>query len=356
MPRILGASLLSLILIAACTATPAASPSPTQPAMSASSGGDSTAMPSVTIDSTPTPTASGPAGPSPTPRATLTVDCPAGPLTVAEFLAADRRCYQDIDVSVVGWFDTTRTDDPRGAELDHVLRGSMPFGALGPMPEDFVFVDESGAVPPSGWPDGAHWATVVGRGATGDRACHRDTGAGPRADAHCPPYLVATKVVESAPPDPELNACLSTRTMEEPWPVEQLTAYPSACFGSRDVTARGWFDIRYVITGWEAPWGIAPGWLWVPIGPWTVLAPTSNPDTSEALLVYVDPARGVDVRRTNRWVVLTGHYADPKAATCHVEYAAGFEAARDGERVPDSFARRQCEAHFVVTSIRDTTP
>jgi hypothetical protein len=137
--------------------------------------------------------------------------------------------------------------------------------------------------------------------------------------------------------------------------VESFTAYPPACFGSHEVTVRGWLDVLYIITGWEDPWAIAPDWLWVPIGPWTVVAPGSNPDTSAALSVYADPA-GPEVGQTNRWVLLTGHYADPVAATCRIVYPGGYDQARDGPRVPDAFARRWCEASFVVTEVRDTTP
>jgi hypothetical protein len=292
-----------------------------------------------------------------TPRPTAALVCPAGPLTVAQFLAADPSCYLDVEVAVVGWWDWSHDDDP-GGRLDHLLRGSMPFGARGSS-EDIVFVDESDAVPRGGWPDGAHWATVTGRRSpTNDRACHRDRDADLTAAPHCPSYLVATSVVESEAPSEQLAACEPAWGEDDEGAIDAgwFTGYPPACFGSRDVSVRGWFDIRYLITGWEEPWGIAPGWLWLPIGPWTVVAPGSNAEATDALLVYIDPARGLDVSRTNRWVVLTGHYADAKAGTCQVEYSGGYDPARDGERIPDSYAQRVCEAHFVVTSIRDTTP
>lgn len=344
MARILGASLLSAVLVAACGAAVPTQPSSPGPTILASSAPSPTVRPSV--DETPVPT--------------FAVVCPDRPLSVSMFLATDPRCYVNADVTVFGWWDARRTDDPaRQAELDHMIRGSMPFGAMNDTPEDFVFVDDLAVVPPAGWPGGAHWATVTGRRSpTNDRACHRDEGADITAPPHCPSYLIATRVVESAPPPAVLAGCITIPSGEggSYVAVEEFTAFPPACSAGQDVTVRGWLDIWYVITGWESPWGIAPGWLWVPIGPWTVVAPDSNPTTSSSLLVYLDPARKIDVGRTNRWVYLTGHYADPKAQTCHIEYAGGYDPARDGDRIPDSFARRQCQAHFVVTAIEDATP
>jgi hypothetical protein len=263
-------------------------------------------------------------------------------------------------VSVSGWWGARRTDEPGEATtLSWVLRGSMPFGAQNEMPEDSLFVDETAIAPPAGWPDGVHWATVTGRRSASDdqRACHRDRGADLFAAPHCPSYLIATSVAESAPPPSALAGCSSLATTEGGWvDVGVFTSYPPACSVARDVTVRGWFDVRYIITGWEDPWGISPAWLWVPIGPWTVVSDGSNAESPGALLVYVDPARGVDVTRTNRWVLLTGHYADPKAQTCRITYAPGSKPTSDPGAISDAYARRVCDAHFVVTSIRDTTP
>jgi len=279
-------------------------------------------------------------------------------LSVAAFLAADARCHLTEEVSVVGWWGARRDDEPGEAtNLSWVLRGSMPFGARSETPEDILFVDEIALASSTGWPDGIHWATVTGRrSASGDqRACHRDRGADPFAAPHCPSYLIATGVVEAEPPPSALAGCSTMNVSEGGWvDVGVFTAYPPACSGSRNVTVRGWFDIRYIITGWEAPWGISPDWLWVPIGPWTVVSDTSNAESPAALLVYADPARGIDVRRTNRWVRLTGHYADPKAQTCRITYSPDLEPA--ARVIPDAYARRVCETHFVVTSIRDTSP
>ena len=332
-PRV-GTVLVALVLAGCAAATP--SQLPASPAI--------TVTPSLTASPSVIPTA------APSPLPTVAPACAPGPLTVAQFLAADARCYLTGSVSVAGWWGALRTDEPgQGMSLNWALRGWMPFGAWSQGPEELLFVDEVSIARTPGWPDGIHWATVSGRRSVPDkRACHRDQGADVSAPPHCPSYLVASAVVESEAPQSALAACSTLPTNGESWvDVYAFTAYPPACFGSRDTTVRGWFDIRYIITGWEDPWGISPGWLWVPIGPWTVVAPTSNPDTSEALLVYADPARGVDVSRTNRWVQLTGHYADPKAATCRI---TGSSA------IPDAYARRTCEVHFVLTAIHDTSP
>jgi hypothetical protein len=116
---------------------------------------------------------------------------------------------------------------------------------------------------------------------------------------------------------------------------------PSGCSGSgvtHRPVARSWPPVCW----WQAQSAAAVG--------------ANRPETSAALIVYSDPARGLDVSRTNRWVLLTGHYADPKADTCQVTYPGGYDLARDGARIPDAFARRLCEVHFVMTAVRDTTP
>jgi hypothetical protein len=305
------------------------------------------------------PGASTPATPatvSPGATPIATPSCPAGTLSVAQFLAAPPSCYLSSDVAVAGWSGQRRDDEP-GSETAArwLLRGSMPFGLQAGSGEDLLFVDEASAVGPGGGPDGVHWATVTGRGsASADRgSCHRDPGMDVMAAPHCPRYLTASRVVESEPPAGALAGC-SALSLDEDGSadVQAFTSYPAACFGSRDATVSGWLDVNYLITGWEDPWSITPAWLWVPIGPWTVVAPFSNPVTSSALPIYLDPARHVDARRTNRWVLLAGHYADPAAQTCRVEYASGVSPA-PGSRVTDTYARRLCEAHFVVTSIRD---
>ncbi len=352
MARILGASLLAAVLVAGCGAFASQSPGP------------SIAGPTISAGPT-TPATVGPSAGEPT-GGTGIATCPLGPLTVAEFLAADPRCYSAADVSVVGWWDALRQTDAYANSLNppgRVLRGAIPIGPwLSERPDEFVLVDAEAlpTIPTGGWAESMHWATVTGRrSADNDRACYRDPPADVRADLKCPSHLVASRVVESEAPASALAGCSSPSLVDEGWgiAVENFTAFPPACFDSRDVRLRGWFDIRFLITGWEQSWGISPGWLWVPIGPWTVLAPDSSPPNgSTTLVVYTDPARKLDVSRTNRWVELTGHYADPKAATCHVEYAGGYDPSRDGERIPDSYARRLCEGRFVVSSIKDTAP
>lgn len=343
------ATVLITLVLSGCAAASQASP----PGPGTSGGPDPTAAATAAPTAAPSVTVWVTGSPTPAPS------CPAGPLSVGQFLAADPRCYLSGEVAVAGWWGERRTDEPgEGTRLDWAVRGSMPFGSASADREDLVLVDEIAVVRQAGWPDGIHWATVTGVGSpAGDlRACHRDRGSDVMAAPHCPRYLVASSVVESEAPASALAAC-STLTFGETGrvAVESFTGYPPACFGSKDVTVQGWLDIRYIITGWEDPWAITPDWLWLPIGPWTVVAPGSNPEVASALYVYADPARGVDVRRTNRWVLLTGHYADPKAQTCRVVYSPGV-TPEAGNRIPDAYARRLCEAHFVVTSIRDTNP
>lgn len=182
MARTLGASLLSAVLVAGCGSVATTQPPPVS-------------SPSASPLTSPTagPSAAGPSAAA-TPGPTTTAACDQGPITVAEFRAAAPRCYLTTDVSILGWWDARRTDDvAQEADLDQMVRGSMPFGPANSTPEDFVFVDAEAAAPPNGWPDGAHWATVTGRrSATNDRACHREDTLDLTAPPHCPSYLVAT--------------------------------------------------------------------------------------------------------------------------------------------------------------------
>lgn len=344
MARLSGASLVFVLVLAGCqTAGPSGPPESASPTIGPSPTGLASAVPPRS-----------PAAPTPTPAPV----CAKGPLSVQAFLGADIRCYVTEDVAVVGWWGPGRTDEVQ-ADLSYRLRSSIPFSAY-KATDDFLFVAVDDVAEPSGWDlvDGIHWATITGRrSTTTDRACHYDGAPEVGLTRHCPSYLVAERIVESDPPAEALAGC-ATLPISEAGSVEAdaFSEYPAECFGSRDMTVRGWLDVVYLITGWEEAWGIAPGWLWVPIGPWTVVAPGSNPETSDALTVYSDPARGLDLRATNRWVELTGHYEDAKAETCHVEYDGGYDAARDGPRISDSIARRMCELHFVVTSVRATEP
>ena len=206
--------LVALVLAGCGAADPSSSASPDASVADLSTAPVATTLPSPTRSSL-------------APMATAV--CPSGPLTVEAFLSADSSCYAVEQVAVVGWWGARRADEPgETTPFSWVLRGSMPFGAESETSEDILFVDETAVAPPAGEPDGIHWAAVTGRrsASSDQRACHRDLGADLFAAPHCPPYLIATGVVESEPPPSALAGCSKLTTSDGGWvSVGDFTTY-----------------------------------------------------------------------------------------------------------------------------------
>jgi hypothetical protein len=339
------AVIAAALVLAACTTAPSPEPS----------GGPSPSAP-IPSGSPGVPMASPTAGVV-IPTKAPVVSCAPGPISVSDFLGADPRCYRSEDVTIAGWYDHRRPQDRREYPypFETALRGAVPFvsvetHATGPA----VFLDVTGVEEVIGWSADARWVEVVGRRAE-QQVCWRDPSAPVDAAPSCDDHIVVSHVTEVAPPGDALAGC-PVGDQEPPMTSDVFRWYPPACFGSRDVTVRGWLDVLYLIAGWEEPWGVAPGWLWKPIGPWIVLVDGWDAASPDRLTLWFDPARKVVIGHTNRWVLVTGHYADPAAATCHHVYVdptngAPVASPDPAIRQDDAIARRTCRDQFVVTSI-----
>jgi hypothetical protein len=137
--------------------------------------------------------------------------------------------------------------------------------------------------------------------------------------------------------------------------TEYMNADP-VCFGARDVSVIGWQD-QPSIVGQEPP-SIVPDWLWSfsasmiwqkpPGFGQSANGQTCTVDDCHSFFVQIKPDSGLRFDARGRWVKLIGHRQDPAAESCHFVYPPDFGA---GERPPDLFARQQCRAAFVLTSV-----
>jgi hypothetical protein len=176
------------------------------------------------------------------------------------------------------------------------------------------------------------------------------------------PPNIATPAATVAP-------AASTRPTPTPVPVggcpvgSQLTVreYVEAdpvCLEGRELTIRAWLDFSPPL-GWEGP-VIEPAWIAYPPGGgpaalWQV-PPTGEDNVCNSdvagecawFFAHVDPASRLALGQ-RRWVVVTGHVADPAAGTCRWVPLDGME-----EPLPDvATAIASCRANFVLTSITD---
>lgn len=88
----------------------------------------------------------------------------------------------------------------------------------------------------------------------------------------------------------------------------------------------------------------APDWLWCHDRWWETLY--ANADEEIFIDLYVDPASGIVLPYDGRWVSITGHIDDPRAAGC-------MDSVPIGTPIALGYAVLECRAHFVVTSVRD---
>ena len=127
------------------------------------------------------------------------------------------------------------------------------------------------------------------------------------------------------------------------------------CFHG-DFKVRGWLAAPPAL-GWEGPM-VEPGWLYYPPdAPLTAVwsSPPIEPDhwcaadvTCGWFFIHVQPGSSVTWGANPHAVVLTGHFRDPAAATCHYVVDPS-----DPVQVDDAEAVRQCEGEFVVTALED---
>ncbi len=125
------------------------------------------------------------------------------------------------------------------------------------------------------------------------------------------------------------------------WPV---------CFGSQTLKIRGVISDCGGCGGATGEQG-SPSWLIDPLGYSAVyLVPRIVPaDTNHAAFtIMINPAHPVTVPVAGTYVELTGHFADPAAATCRIHpFPGGF-----GPVVPKGRTVAVCEQTFVLTGIR----
>jgi hypothetical protein len=260
-------------------------------------------------------------------------------------------------VTVRGWWDLRRSaDGPAAAAFTGVLRDALPTGAweegltYGPaMPFDQADADTAIVSQIGGWIE----ARVRLR--QGDGHCSwvspDDDQTNPTPPTWtCPQYALARSIKRVVAPATALEACPST---DRRMPVDIFVRYPAACFGGSTVKLTGWYDVNYIIGGWEDYWSIKPGWLWsMGIGPVPVLSPWSDPSEPDALRLHVRPGTQPAEAAMNRWVVLRGHYARrDEFSRCHFVYVDEWGGAPP-PRMDDALARRDCARSFIVESVR----
>lgn len=133
-----------------------------------------------------------------------------------------------------------------------------------------------------------------------------------------------------------------------PLTVSELAQAGAFCFGSRDVSVRGFLGPPPAI-GWEPPFIVKP-WSWPP-GGWVLWERGPGGDAISGggnhcpwLGLNVRDGASVDFSAAPGWVVVTGHRLDPAAETCTLD---GVD-----DPVAIEQAREECRLDFVLTSIR----
>lgn len=122
------------------------------------------------------------------------------------------------------------------------------------------------------------------------------------------------------------------------------------CAGDEEMQIVGWLH-EYPTTPEPTPCpavGIsdAPDWLWCHARFWEALY--VNQDEAVFIDLFVDPDSGVVLPHDGRWVSVTGHMDDPRAADCDKSIPAGWPVS------PDT-AIPECRARFVVTDLADAS-
>jgi hypothetical protein len=171
--------------------------------------------------------------------------------------------------------------------------------------------------------------------------------AGPSATPTVGPSLASTLA-----PRVEPTSCLVPATINvlggwsRGWPPANLVA----CVGSREITVVG-----YLAPGWGIggiPNGLAPAWLgeWpgLPSVLWLRPHPVAGcfaADDCAWIFIFAPDAATLPLT-PDRWVMVTGHFDDPAATTCHW-------VGPSGDPLTAAKAVAVCRQHFVVAAIAD---
>ena len=344
----LGAVGLAVMLLAACV--PAASGTTVTRGPAALSSPSSSQVP--------------PAGPRqpPTPAAiTLAAVCPGTDtaLSLAAVAAIDPACLGAV-VRVAGWWDRVHDLDGDAATLfPAVVRDRLPgtrasHRAGGWAPLQFEEASEN-----------LDLERLLGKWVTArvrveeDEMCRWVFAPGGEWEAEppawtCPRHLQVLSADVIDPPAAQLAACPD---IDRPIRVERFVETPRACFGTRRVQLRGWFDTAYVVSGWTELWTPVPAWLWSqPMGRVPMLSPTSNPSGPGALVLRIRPGSAVEHAARNRWVIATGHYArSSDTETCRARSLVEGVARPPGAPTRAQ-ARAACAREFILVSLRAGAP
>jgi len=355
--------LLVAVAAAACSSTAI---SPSAPA--------ATAPPSfvpVATQTEPTATAA-PSG---------TAGCPTeSPMSVATYLRADPNCFGARDVTLTGWESIPSGLD--SGESDYVTKPEWlventisPSVLVDQLPEQcgletcdpYLNIHLDPASKLAFERDGVYVVVTGHRHDPRAQTCVRYSLESPApaptlafGPADCENAFVLTSVHEVAPPAGSLAFC----------PTAPILTVPdaranAACFHGKTLRVIGWLD-RLPAIDFDGP-PIAPAWFNMPGGKlpalWTVkpavqdFSPSCTDQSGSSVadcdwtMVFVNPASGLSLGSSPRWVILTGHFDDPIAETCH--FSGGGPA---GDVIPPPItARQSCRGEFVVTGVQTTT-
>lgn len=315
----------------------------------------------------------------PSPPAVGSPGCPTeSPMSVATYKAADPACFRANDVTLTGW---ETIPSGIGGQSDHstepawlgedftpdVLVDQLPEACSQEMCDPFLFVHVDPASKLEFERDGLY-VVITGHvddpiSATCYQVFNNTPPASPKPDAagqaECRARFVLTSVHEVPPPAGALSFC----------PTEPiLTIYAAranaACFHGKALRVVGWLDKLPAIDS-DGP-AIAPDWLNFPTATlpalWSVKPlvqdglPACSTDSGGNLddcdwnMTFVNPASGLSLGKTPRWVIVTGHFDDPVAETCRYTSGGPF-----GDQIPPAvYARQACRSEFVVTGVQNT--
>lgn len=148
---------------------------------------------------------------------------------------------------------------------------------------------------------------------------------------------------------------------DSPLTVRQLVFTDALlCFGRSAVRVRGWLDLPPSI-GFEPP-SIEPGWVYYPApdAPTIWEAKPAGRDNCEVdgeqcawFFPHINPASGLTLDGPPRWLILTGHYLDPAAETCHWVYPDDWPDAPSDTPESRAAAVALCRQGFVLDSFVD---